>query len=66
MMKSNIKNEHLKVIADMLAYRCNTRNSKSGRINCDFEECPPLTFNCDDITPTDWLKYMQGLEVSEL
>lgn len=61
------KDECLKVIADMLAYRCNTRHdSVTGRIDCDFDECPLLTFNCDDVTPTDWLKYMQGLEVSEL
>ena len=60
------KEERLQVIADMLAYRCNTRNEPVTGHYCDFEECPLLTFNCDNVTPTDWLKYIQGLEVSEL
>lgn len=59
------KDEHLKIITDMLAYRCNTRNDSVVGHSCDFDECPLLTFNCDDVTPTDWLRYMQGLEVAE-
>lgn len=60
------KEERLQIIADMLSYRCNTRNKPVTDHCCDFEECPLLTFNCDDVTPVDWLKYMQGLEVSEV
>ena len=59
------REERLQVIADMLAHRCNTYNTVLGPVSCAFDECPLLTFNCSDVTPTDWLRYMQGLEVTE-
>lgn len=60
---SESKQERLEYLADILAAHCCADKP------CIFNSismCPFGYYNCGDITSADWLKYMQGLEVSEL
>ena len=67
-MTKNYVHERLEHLANILSEHCHRKNTP-----CIFNEnivstCP-FEFSgtdCEDMTPTDWLKYMQGLEVSEL
>jgi hypothetical protein len=62
------KQEKLEYLANVLAAHCHRNepciyNENKFDSYCPFEES---TIGCSNITPADWLKYMQGLEVSEL
>jgi hypothetical protein len=63
-----MKQEQLEYVANVLAEYCHHNQLciyDKNRFNsyCPFEDS---TIGCSEITPVDWLKYMQGLEVSEL
>ena len=67
-MAEDYIHERLEHLANILAEHCHRKNTP-----CIFNEnivatCPfeYSQTDCKDITPTDWLKYMQGLEVSEV
>ena len=60
---AELKQERLEYLANILTEHCHTDMACIIR---SVSTCPFRHINCEDITPTDWLKYMQGLEVSEL
>lgn len=66
---TEFKQQRLEYLANVLASHCHRNNypciyNENGFDSyCPFED---TTIGCDEITPTDWLNYMQGLEVSEL
>jgi hypothetical protein len=66
---SEFKRKRLEHLAYVLADHCHRKNMPCMYNENEFDSCCPFEFDgtyCKDITPTDWLKYMQGIEVSEL
>ena len=64
----DFKQKVLEHLAFVLAEHCHRKdmpcmyNENKFDSYCPFEES---TIGCDEITPKDWYRYMQGLEVSE-
>lgn len=65
---SDFKQERLEHLASVLTEHCHRDKPCIYNENKFDSYCPfgDSTIDCAEITPADWLKYMQGLEVSEL